>query len=193
MTITFRIDDGHANVAVLPTIITSGQMGTLRELLTAEGARRALDLLLPEYGEVSDPSFSFDARICPLALASVAKCFDYFPDVITVLDEAQFRGRRIRIWKTETSADIWLTLSSAPDAAPELNVSDINAYAILDLLGLDRDRVGLIPLSELRSRLSDPVVHRRLNAEPELDRYLPALNQMARLKPIDGELHLAWA
>ncbi|MBB5713175.1 hypothetical protein FHT02_004445 [Sphingomonas xinjiangensis] len=88
---------------------------------------------------------------------------------------------------------MWLALSSAPDAAPELNVSTNSAYAILDLLGLDRDSVGLIPLSELRSRLSDPIVHRRLNAEPGLDRYLPTLNEMARLKPVDGELHLAWA
>lgn len=62
------------------------------------------------------------------------------------------------------------------------------------MLGLDgSETMGAIPLDELRRRLSDPIIHRRISDEPELVTYLPQLNEMARVKTLDGAPHLAWA
>ena len=193
MTITFPVDDGYAPFAVPPAIINVNQLAALRSLLAVESEQRQTALTIAEYGRPGASAFAFEARVCPLSLASVSQCFDHYPAAITVLDEAQFRGRRVRVWKAEQSDDIWLGLSSNPDAAPEFEVSTSKGYAILELLGLEAESTGTIPVSELRARLSDPVIHKRLDAEPGLRHYMPNLSDIARLKPIEGELHLAWA
>ncbi len=48
-------------------------------------------------------------------------------------------------------------------------------------------------MSELRERLMDPRIRRRLDDDPHMTRYVEALTTMAALKPVDGEYHLAWA
>jgi hypothetical protein len=104
-----------------------------------------------------------------------------------------FLGRRVRIWQTEHGGDIKIGLASNPDAAPELEVANGNAYALLEGLGLDPDRVGAVAMTELRLRLTDPRIRRRLDADPGMAGYVEKLAAMAALKPIDGEYHLAWA
>ena len=193
MTITFRIDDGYDAREPGPAIITTHQLGSLRDLLAAHGARLGFPLVLPEYGDPIDGDFSFDARVCPLALATVSACFDHYPPAIAVVDEAQFRGRRVRVWRYGPTRDIHLCLSSNPDAAPELEVATANAYALLETLGLDPESVGVVPVAELRQRLTDPRIRRRLDDDPQLSRYVPTLVTMAALKPIEGDLSLAWA
>lgn len=193
MTITFRIDDGHDIREPGPAIITVHQLGSLRVLLAGHSERLGIPLVLPEYGDPSEPDFSFDARVCPLALAAVSACFDHYPPAIAVLDEAQFRGRRVRVWRYGSKPDIHLSLSSNPDAAPELEVANSNAYALLETLGLDAESVGVVPVAELRQRLTDPRIRRRLEDDPQLSRYVPTLVAMAALTPVEGELSLAWA
>jgi len=193
MIITFRIDDGHDIREPGPAIITVHQLGSLRDLLAAQSERLGVPLMIPEYGDTAEPDFSFDARICPLALAMVSACFDHYPPAISVLDEAQFRGRRVRVWRYGPTRDIHLSLSSNPDAAPELEVATGNAYALLETLGLDAESVGFMPVTELRQRLTDPRIRRRLDDDPQLSRYVPTLVAMAALKPIEGDLSLAWA
>lgn len=142
MTITFRVDDGYDTTNPIPAVITPSQLGSLRALLADQGERLQLRLLFPDYGDPGTPDFAFEARVCPLALASVSACFDHYPGTIEVLDEAQFRGRRVRVWRSGWSGDTFLALSSNPDAAPELPVADRNAYALLATLGLDAAHVG---------------------------------------------------
>jgi len=193
MSIRFRVDDGFNPLTITPAIINPDQLVELCRLLKRESTRLGIQVLIPEHGTIVDRSFSFSARVCPLALASVSACFDHYPGVIVVLEEAQFRGRRIRLWRSD-DRDIWLGLSSDPDAAPALEVSTESGSAILEMLGLDgSETVGAIPLDELRRRLSDPSVHRRISSEPGLESYLPHLNEMARVRPLDGAPHLAWA
>ena len=144
-------------------------------------------------GDPSQADFSFDARICPLGLATVSACFDHYPPAISVLDEAQFRGRRVRVWRYGLTRDIHLSLSSNPDAAPDLEVTNGNAYALLETLGLDPESAGVVPVTELRQRLTDPRIRGRLDDDPQLSRYVPTLVAMAALKPIEGDLSLAWA
>jgi hypothetical protein len=193
MTITFRIDDGHNTLAPTPAVITDDQLGSLRDLLAEQAVRLGLTMLIPIHGATGDPAFELEARVCQLALASVSKCFDHDPAVIAVLDEAQFLGRRVRVWQNQRHGDIRIGVASNPDAAPELAVTDDNALALLEGLGLDPESVGLVPMAELRLRLTDPRIRRRLDADPGMAKYVPTLTAMAALKPIRGELHLAWA
>lgn len=193
MTITFRIDDGHAGMDPTPAIVTPEQLASLRDLLADRSERMQVQLAFVDHDDPDDGSFAFEARVCPLSLASVAACFDHDPAVIAVLDEAQFRGRRIRLSRDAARGDaIRLALSWSHDAAPELNVANGNAYALLETLGLDAESVGEIPVDELRDRLTDPRIRRRLDGDPWLARYVPRLVAMAAVKPVAGVPHLAW-
>ena len=193
MTITFRIDDGLDTLLPTPAVITTDQLGSLRDLLAEQGDRLGFSLLFPQHGEVSEAAFAFEARVCPLALAMVSRCFDHDPSVIAVLDEAQFLGRRVRVWRMGWSGDIRIGLASGLDDVPELEVANGNAYALLETLGLDPDSVGELPIAELRQRLSDPRVRRRLDDDAQLARYVPTLLAMVKAKPTISELSLAWA
>lgn len=193
MTITFRIDDGLDTLLPMPAVITTYQLGALRDLLVRQGKRLGSCLLYPEHGDVTEAAFAFEARVCPLALAVVSRCFDHDPGVIAVLDEAQFLGRRVRVWRMRWTGDIHIGLASGLDNVPELEVANGNAYALLETLSLDPDSVGELPIAELRRRLSDPRVRRRLDDDAQLGRYEPTLLAMVAAKPTISELTLAWA
>jgi hypothetical protein len=193
MTITFRVDDGFDKSAIPPAIITSDQLGSLHERLARERAKTGAVMVFPEDGEPGNGAFALEARICPMALAAVSACFDHDTGILRILEEAQFRGRRVRVWQQTKPVDIWIGVASSPDNAPELNVSNNNAFALLEMLGLMGESTGVIAMTQLRQRLIDPRIRRRLDDEPGLARYLPTLIRMAALKPIEGELHMAWA
>lgn len=192
MTITFRVEDGRSILPPTPAIIMPDQLAALRELLSEQSLRLGFSLLLPIYGVTGDPWFEFDARVCHLSLASVSKCFDHDPAVIAVLDEAQFLGRRVRITQTERSSDIQLRLSLNPDAAPEMALANPEALTLLDRLGIDRKTAGMVPMTELRQRLMDPRIRRRLDADPALANCVETLTTMAGMKPAEGDYLLAW-
>lgn len=62
---------------------------------------------------------------------------------------ASWRCRRI-----DGSGDISITLASTLDVAPETDVSNANAFAILEMLGLQSESLGMISLAELRHSTS---------------------------------------
>ncbi|WP_230771791.1 hypothetical protein [Sphingomonas sp. Leaf4] len=192
MTITFRIDDG--NVTTIPAApVTADQLATfVAELTNATGCDSA-PMLYPDYGTIDGPIFSFEARVCPLALAVVTAIFDHDPAVIAVVDEAQYLGRRVRISRTRQGASIRLELADNPDAAPELNLANGNAYALLETLGIEADSVGAVPLSELRDRLTNPTIRRRIDADPYLARKLPDLLAMGRAVKEPATARMAWS
>lgn len=192
MTITFRIDDGTAPIDPLPAIITPDQLGSFRDMLIDASSRLGYNLLLEDTGGFRAPAFSFEARVCPLALALLSASFDHDPRVITVLDEAQFCGRRVRIWRVAWNDDINLGLSSNLDAAPEMEIPSDDALAILNALGVDVNPKGNITLGELRRRLSDPSVFRRLQDHKNMAGSVETLRRMAAMKVASGELSLAW-
>lgn len=193
MTITFRVDNGYSILSPSPAVIMPDQLGALCDLLGRHVVRSGVAIVVPIHGDPASESFEIEVRVCPLALASIARCFDWDPAVITVVDEAQFLGRRARIWQSQPGGDIRLGLGLNPDAAPELEVANGNAYAILASLGLDEESCGAVPMSEVRERLMNPRIRRRLDDDPHMTRYVEALTTMAALKPVDGEYHLAWA
>jgi hypothetical protein len=109
-----------------------------------------------------------------------------------LIDEAQLRGRRVRIWQEEPTGDIRLGLGLNPDGAPKLELASGNAFALLASLGLEEESCGTIPMSQLWQRLMDPRIRQRLDEDPHMSRYVEALTTMAALKPTEGEYHLAW-
>ena len=193
MTITFRIDDGHDIHAVGPAEITRSQLAALCDYLRAQSERLGVPLIDHEWGTVDEPEFAFEARVCPLPLASLSAVLDHADAAIAVLDEAQFTGRRIRVRREENIGLVMIEVAWTHDSAPSLNVANGNAYALLESLGLDAESCGEIPLADLRRRLTDPVIHRRLGNDPHLSRYLPSLVAMARATSVPVEACLAWA
>ena len=97
MTITFRVDDGHNVLSPSPAVIIPDQLGALRELLSDYTARTGDAMVISIHGDSASGSFEIEVRVCPFALASIARCFDYDPAVMVVIDEAQFRARRARL------------------------------------------------------------------------------------------------
>ncbi len=89
---------------------TARQVARFRDWLRAEAARLGVDLL-PVFRE---DNLSFDARVCPLAIASVAARFDHDEHVIAVVEEAQFMGRRVT-FAHHADGVIELALSSSPN------------------------------------------------------------------------------
>ena len=166
MTITFRIDDGHDIHAVGPAEITRSQLAALCDYLRAQSERLGVPLIDHEWGTVDEPEFAFEARVCPLPLASLSAVLDHADAAIAVLDEAQFTGRRIRVRREENIGLVMIEVAWTHDSAPSLNVANGNAYALLESLGLDAESCGEIPLADLRRRLTDPVIHRRLGSDP---------------------------
>lgn len=188
MSILFRIalpaDDTPAPVAV----ITARQLAALRRYLRAEGDHMGLALIEPD--EVIGDSF--EARVCPLALAAVTGVFDHDPAVISVVEEAQFRGRRISIHHCASTAEITMRVALTSDCGLELDLAYGNAYALLEALRMATDSVGEIPLEQVRNRLADPDTPARA-AERGVDHYLPRIERLLASATESGDARLAWA
>ena len=192
MSITFRIatadDDLHGPVA----IVNARQLAAFREYLRKEGVRLGLALLDPDADEERTLAYNFEARICPLAIASIARVFDFDTAVIAVLDEAQFRGRRVLVWWYETDRSIRMRPSMTSDLGVEFDLAAANAHGLLEGLGLRADSVGEIPIDTVRARLANPAVRRRA-AELGISHHLDQLAKLVASAEADDTSRLEWA
>ena len=192
MSITFRIataaDDQSSPVA----IITARQLAAFRTFLRDQSLRLGLVLLDPAATEDAFLSYRFEARVCPLALASVIKVFDFATDVITVVEDAQFRYRRVRVYRDEATGTINLGVSLTSDLGLELDLASGNAYAVLECGGLRADSVGEIPIDTIRDRLANPAVRRRAE-ELGVTCYVERLDQLLATADTDDTSRLEWA
>ncbi|MFT4026828.1 MAG: hypothetical protein QM676_08520 [Novosphingobium sp.] len=178
-----------ADEASDPTaVITARQLAGFRRFLRAEGDRVGIDLMKPdEY--LGD---SFEVRVCPLALAAVTGQFDHDPAVISVIEEAQFRGRRIAIHHSASEAEIRMRVALTSDCGLELDLAYGNAYALLEALDIATESVGDIALATLRERLADPSTLTR-TAERRVRQYLPRLERLLASARDPEEARLVWA
>jgi hypothetical protein len=106
-----RVSGADAIFEPPPARVAAGDLSAFLALLRAEGERLGLALV----GSASAFS-TFEARVCPLALATLSRPFDHDPAVIAVLDEAQFRDRRITI-HVDAAGDALLDVSAHADRA----------------------------------------------------------------------------
>lgn len=67
MTITFRVEEGHAIPAALAAIITPDQRASFSDLLAEQSLRLSFAMLLPVSDVTGDPWFEFDARLPPVS------------------------------------------------------------------------------------------------------------------------------
>ncbi len=192
MSITFRIataaDDQQGPVAT----ITARQLAAFRTFLRDESARTGTVLLDPDAAEDEFLSYHFEARVCPVALASVTRVFDFQTDVISVVEEAQFRSRRVSVFRVEETRSIRMRVALTSDVGAELDLSTNNAHALLEGLGLRPDSVGEIPIDTVRARLANPAVRRRA-AEHGVTAYLDRLDQLLATAAADDTSRLEWA
>ena len=192
MSITFRIataaDDREGPIAT----INARQLAAFRAFLRDEGARTGTVLLDPDAAEEEFLSYHFEARVCPVALAAIARVFDLQTDVIGVVEEAQFRVRRVSVFRIEETGTIKMRVALTSDTGAELDLGTANAYALLEGLGLRPDSVGEIPIDTVRARLTNPAVRRRA-AEHGVTAYLDRLDQLLATAAADDTSRLEWA
>lgn len=188
MSVLFRIAVPADDTTGPHAVITARQLAAFRRYLRAEGDRIGADLIEPdEY--LGD---SFEARVCPLALAAVTGQFDHDPAVISVVEEAQFRGRRVAVHHDAEVAAITMRVALSSDCGLELDLAYGNAYALLEALDIEAESVGEIPLDVLRTRLSDPSTPARAAAR-RVDHYLSRLERLLASANDQGDARLVWA
>ena len=188
MTILFRIALPFDDTPPPEAVITARQLAILRRYLRAEGERLGDALIEPDE-MLGD---SFEARVCPLALAAVTALFDHAPEVITVVEEAQFRGRRISVHHCDRFAEITMRVALTSDCGLEIDLAYGNAYALLEALGMDPESVGEVTLTKLLERIADPATTARARRFG-VDHYLPRLQRLAASADGTEEARLAWA
>ena len=118
--------------------------------------------------------------------------FDFQTDVISVVEEAQFRCRRVSVYRVDESGTINLAVALTSDMGLELDLASANAFALLEGLGLRPDSVGEIPIDTVRARLANPAVRRRA-AEHGVTAYLDQLDQLLATADADDTSRLEWA
>lgn len=191
MSILFRIaaraDDRHGMIAR----INARQLAAFRKVLRAEGDRLSAQLLDPG-GDDGMLAYDFEARVCPIALARLARIFDFVPAAVAVLDDAQFRRRRVRIEHVPSLRMIVMQVSLRSDLGLELDLAPSAARAFLRALGLHPDASGTLPIQILVNQLSDPHVRRRLQAQ-SLDQSLLRIERLLETSRIDDSSRLEWA
>lgn len=145
------------------------------------------------FGDEGDAflSYNFEARVCPWSLATVCAIFDHDPGVIAVVEEAQFRGLNVRFWRDDTKGTVMMAVAKSIDGSASIDLSNENAYALLDALGIDRDSCGRIALPDLRSMVNDPARRRRLDSDG-LGRYAAQLERVASVHRTEDEVHVVW-
>ena len=126
------------------------------------------------------------------ALAAITGIFDHEATVIAVVEEAQFRGKRIAIHHCPSSAEIILRVALTSDQGVELDLAYGNAYALLEALAIEPDSVGDIPIDLLRARLSDPATPSRA-ALRGVGHYLPRLERLVASAQEREAARFAWA
>ena len=136
-------------------------------------------------------AYDFEARVCPWSLASITALFDYDSGVIAVVEEAQFRGLNVRFWRDERRGQVMMAVATSLDGSASIDLTNDNAYAVLDALGIERDTCGRVAVSDLRSIVCDPTVRTRMN-RTGLGDYADQLERLARVERSEDEVHVVW-
>ncbi len=109
-----------------------------------------------------------------------------------MLDEAQFRGRRVSVYREGDTGPITLSVGLTSDLGLELDLAYQNAFALLEGLGLRPESVGEIPVDNVRARLADPAIRRSVEAQGAAP-YLSRLDRLIATGDLDDSSRLEWA
>jgi len=117
MDISLTARDGTETSGMVATI-TARQLAAFRSFAAAHEERCGEAIIAP--AGRSFAAYDFEARVCPLALATLAKLFDFASDMIGVIDDAQVRGRLIRFERDDKGGVLRARVSANPDALFEM-------------------------------------------------------------------------
>lgn len=156
MSITFRLASAGGIVHSKPAPISARQLAAFRAFV------RANNVLTDDQDEEPEHlSYSFEASVCRFPWAMIARILGGSEEIVAVVEEAQFLGRRLSFYRDRQAHTITVRVSDAIDGFEDINLHNANGYAVLDALGLPADSCGEIDLTELRARLTDPNTKRR--------------------------------
>lgn len=192
MTICFRITTPADDLEGPIAHAAAEQVVALFRYLRTQGRRLGMALVDPYLDTRHCLAHGFEARVCPLSLASLTRLFDHDPGVITVIDEAQFRAQRITIFRSHDEAPFGMRVSFLSDPGCELDLANANAYALLESLGLPAESVGSVAIEIMRDRLAHPMLRARSYATG-LGGYLEHLDRLLAIAPADEPARVAWA
>ena len=92
MLVTFRIKDTATPLHSKPATVSFSELAALMRKLHSHDA--ALDV---DAGEFAAAPLNFEVNANSLSMAEFTSCFDHRADVISVVEEAQFLGRTLRV------------------------------------------------------------------------------------------------
>lgn len=154
MLVTFRIIDTETPLHSIPARINARELAALRVLLQESA-------ILPDIddGETEAIATHFEFNANSLALATFARTFGHREDIITVVEEAQFLGRSLRIDQSDHDGDIVLRVSSHIAIARPLMMSEDLAGKLLRALGINTGKRRSIHIDQVRDLLADPAIY----------------------------------
>ena len=189
MSISFTVIDDDVS-KLRNAIVHPRQLAAFRTFAQSETERTGLTIIEPTGCDFA--ATDFEASVCPFSLATISALFDNDTDVISVVEEAQFRARLIRFSRDTIDGTLRVHVASTPDGPLEMQIANCNAYAIMRALDLQPEPIGQIWSEELRHKLEDPEILARFIDE-DLDHYVPQLTSIAWLSPEDRNARIVWA
>ena len=178
MTITFTFRS-NLPVQAKPAIITARQLAAFRSFARDHGQLVGGFL-----------AYGFEARVCPLSWATIARLFDDSEAVIAVVEEAQFLGLNVRFWKDNAAAAIMMGVATTPDGSRSLILNDAAADALLETLGQRGNVLGDIDVPELARCIANPATRRHLGHNGLSD-ILDHLDAVVKQPPF-ADTRLVW-
>ena len=121
------IDNDEVEARSKVAIITNRQLAAFRSFAKAHEQRRG-DVIIDPAGRCF-AVYAFEARVCPIALAALARLFDFDLDMISVIDEAQFLGRLIRFERDAKDGTLRARVSETEDDSMDLRPSRTRSSA----------------------------------------------------------------
>ena len=92
MIVTFRIKDTQTQLHSRPAEISALELAALTRRLHSGNA--ALDV---DPGEFGAAPLNFEINANALSMAAFTACFDHRTEIISIVEEAQFLGRTLRV------------------------------------------------------------------------------------------------
>lgn len=154
MLVTFRITDMSTPLHSKPAAISPRELAALMRQLHAG------DVPIDTHpDDVEAAPINFEVNANSLSMAAFASCFDDRTDVISIVEEAQFLGRTLRIEKPGKVAPITMLVSEHIALATDLMMGPDLAAKVLYALGRDSAEAGELTLESLRQILQDNRTH----------------------------------
>lgn len=183
----FRIVDTHTKLLSKPAPLNARELAGLRSILQTGGVPTILD-----DGEIDGTAYNFEANANAIAIARFASLFRDRTDLLSVIEEAQFLGRSIRVSRINRNCEARLEVSEHITLSPEIAVARSQVDRVLECLNLDPANSTEIALDALRSRLSNPATYHRFKQQ-DLENTYEYLSRLSYTDCGDQLPHLAWA